>query len=129
VAGLLDELAGQGVAGKDTVLFGFSQGCLVAMDAGLRSPRPLAGVCGVSGWVASLEEYPGALSPEAKRRKYLVTHGLQDPLLPYDVTAAQCRRLGEMGLDLEFKTYAKEHTMLPEEVLDVKAWLAERFGF
>lgn len=123
VAGLLDELVEQGCRAEDVFLLGFSQGCLMAMDAGLRSGLPLGGVIGVSGWIAFLEEYPAALSPEARRRKFLVTHGTQDPLLPFEVTAAQCKRLRELGLDLEFKAYDKEHTMLPEEVLDIRAWL------
>lgn len=123
IAALLGELRDQGMAPEDTLLFGFSQGCLMAMDAGLRSDLPLAGVIGVSGWVAAMEEYPGAISPAARARKYLMTHGRLDPLLPYDSTAAQARRLRDMGLDLEFKTYDKDHTMLPEEVMDIRAWI------
>jgi phospholipase/carboxylesterase len=128
VAGLLAELLEQGRRAEDIFLLGFSQGCLMALDAGLRSDLPLGGVIGVSGWVAFLEEYPAALSPAARRRKFLVTHGTQDPLLPFEVTADQCRRLRDMGLDLEFKAYDKEHTMLPEEVMDIRAWLAARLG-
>lgn len=128
IAGLLDELAGQGIATRDIFLFGFSQGCLMAMDAALRSPLPLGGMVGVSGWVGFLEEYPAALSPAARERKYLVTHGLQDPLLPYAQTAAQCKRLLGLGLDIDFRTYAKEHTMLPEEIADIRDWLQARLA-
>lgn len=126
IAGLLDELVAQGIKPGNILLFGFSQGCLMAMDAGLRSNLALGGVCGVSGWVAFMEEYPAAFSPEALKRGFLVTHGLQDPLIPYGSTAAQCKALRDMGLDLEFRTYDKEHTMLPDEVMDIKAWLAKR---
>ncbi len=128
IAGLLDELVGQGIAPGDILLFGFSQGCLMALDAALRSPLALGGVVGVSGWVAFLEEYPQAFSPAARGGKYLVTHGLQDPLLPYEGTAAQCKRLRDLGLDLDFRTYDKEHTMLPEEVDDIREWLRARIG-
>lgn len=128
IAGLLDELTGQGIAPGDILLFGFSQGCLMALDAALRSPLALGGAVGVSGWVAFPEEYPQALSHAARERKYLVTHGLRDPLLPYEGTAAQCKRLRDLGLDLDFRTYDKEHTMLPEEVADIKAWLQDRLA-
>jgi len=128
IAGLLDELAGQGIDPGGIVLFGFSQGCLMALDAGLRSPLALGGVVGVSGWVGFPEEYPQAFSPAARGRKYLVTHGLQDPLLPFEGTAAQCKRLRDLGLDLDFRAYDKEHTMLPEEVRDIKAWLQDRLA-
>lgn len=128
LASLLDEIVEQGYRAEDVFLFGFSQGCLMAMDAGLRSDLPLGGVIGVSGWVAFIEEYPEALTPAARARKYLVTHGLQDPLLPFEVTAAQCRQLRELGLDLEFRPYDKAHTMLPDEVRDIRAWLTARLG-
>lgn len=126
IKGLLGELVAQGVKAENLFLFGFSQGCLMAMDAGLRSELALGGVIGVSGWIAFTEEYPAALSEAAKRRPYLVTHGIQDPLLPFATTAAQCKRLRELGLDLEFRPYGKEHTMLPEEVDDIRAWLEKR---
>ena len=80
------------------------------------------------GRVAFLEEYPQAFTPAAREGKFLVTHGLQDPLLPYEVTAQQCKRLRDLGLDLDFRTYDKEHTMLPEEVMDIRDWLRARLG-
>ena len=128
IAGLLDEIAAQGVKPADLFLLGFSQGCLMAMDAALRAPVVLGGVVGVSGWIAFMEEYPRAISEAGRQGHYLMTHGIQDPLIPFDSTADQARRLQEMGLALEFKAYAKEHTMLPEEVEDIREWLSARIG-
>lgn len=126
IQGLLDELRKQGVAGSDIFLFGFSQGCLMALDAGLRYGGRLAGIVGVSGWLAFQEEYPAAFSPVAKDQDFLVTHGLRDPLLPYRATQAQCAFLKAQGLRIEFKSYDKDHTMLPEEVGEIREWLRKR---
>jgi phospholipase/carboxylesterase len=123
IQGLLDELRKQGVAGADIFLFGFSQGCLMALDAGLRYGERLGGIVGVSGWLAFQEEYPAAFSPVAKEQDFLVTHGLRDPLLPYRATQAQSGFLKAQGLRLEFKSYDKDHTMLPEEVGDIREWV------
>jgi len=128
IQGLLGELEAQGVGAADTFLFGFSQGCLMALDAGLRYGKRLGGIVGVSGWLAFQEEYPAAFSPAAQKQSFLVTHGLRDPLLPFRATQAQCAFLKAQGLQLVFKAYDKEHTMLPEEVGDIRAWLAERLG-
>ena len=125
---LLQEIEAQGIAASDTFLFGFSQGCLMALDAGLRYGKRLGGIVGVSGWLAFQEEYPAAFSPAAREQSFLVTHGLQDPLLPFRVTEAQCAFLKGNGIDLAFKAYGKEHTMLPEEVGDIRAWLTDRLG-
>lgn len=128
IQSLLAELEGQGVAASDIFLFGFSQGCLMALDAGLRFGKRLGGIVGVSGWLAFQEEYPDAFSPVAREQPFLVTHGLRDPLLPYRITQAQCAILKAQGIDLEFKSYDKEHTMLPQEVWDIREWLERRLG-
>lgn len=126
IRGLLDELRQQGVAGPDIFLLGFSQGCLMALDAGLRYGERLGGIVGVSGWLAFQEEYPAAFSPVVREQEFLVTHGIRDPLLPYRATQAQCEFLKAQGLRLEFKSYGKDHTMLQEEVADIRRWLEER---
>jgi phospholipase/carboxylesterase len=128
IQGLLDELGAQGIADGDIFLFGFSQGCLMALDAGLRTEKRLGGIIGVSGWLAFQEEYPGAFSPVARDQAFLVTHGLRDPLLPFRVTEAQCAFLKAQGLNLTFQRYDKDHTVLPEELRDIRSWLAERLG-
>jgi phospholipase/carboxylesterase len=128
IRGLIGEMIDQGVKPGNILLFGFSQGCLMALDAGLRSEIVLGGVCGVSGWLAFQEEYPAAFSTAARKQKFLVTHGLRDPLLPYAVSKAQCEFLIAQGIDLGFLTYDKEHTILPEELADIRKWLAERLG-
>jgi phospholipase/carboxylesterase len=126
IRGLLDEIRGQGVAAADVFLFGFSQGCLMALDAGLRYGERLGGIVGVSGWLAFQEEYPAAFSPAAREQSFLVTHGLHDPLLPFRQTRAQSAFLESQGIDLVFKAYDKDHTMLPEEVEDIRRWLEDR---
>jgi phospholipase/carboxylesterase len=123
---LLAELSAQGVKSSDIILFGFSQGCLMALDAGLRAEAVLGGICGVSGWLAFSEEYPAAFSPAAASQTFLVTHGLQDPVLPFRRTQAQMTQLKVLGINVTFKEYAKEHTILPEELRDIRNWLAER---
>jgi phospholipase/carboxylesterase len=128
IQGLLGELREQGVAGPDIFLFGFSQGCLMALDAGLRYGERLGAIVGVSGWLAFQEEYPAAFAPVAREQDFLVTHGIRDPLLPFRATQAQCAFLKAQGLRIEFKSYDKDHTMLPEEVGEIREWIEDRMG-
>jgi phospholipase/carboxylesterase len=128
IRGLIGEIVEQGVKPGNILLFGFSQGCLMALDAGLRHGTLLGGICGVSGWVASMEEYPEALSAVARRQKFLVTHGLRDPLLPFAATKAQCEILISQGVDLSFRSYDKDQTVLTSELADIKSWLLARIG-
>src|SRR3989449_4913155 len=45
---LLDAQRANGFPTGQTVLGGFSQGCLMAIEVGLRYPHPLAGIVGIS---------------------------------------------------------------------------------
>jgi phospholipase/carboxylesterase len=119
---LIEELQGQGVEAADIHLFGFSQGCLMAVDVGLRCPQVLGGICGVSGYVAFPEEYPAAFSAVARLQKFLITHGTRDPMIPFGPAAAQFAELEKQGIPLDFRVYDKDHTILPEELADIREW-------
>ena len=121
---LLREVEQHGWSAAQTGLFGFSQGCLMALDAACRYPQALGAVVGVSGFVSHLHEYPAQLSPVAKEQKIFVTHGTEDPLLPLEATKQQIKQLRAAGLPVEWKSYRKEHTIEPrEEVADIRAFL------
>ena len=123
---LLRELAAQGIKPGNIILAGFSQGCLMALDVGLRTDLVLGGILGVSGWLAFEEEYPAAFSPAARSQKILTTHGTRDPLLPYAKVETQYKHLKSLGVDMIFKGYDKDHTILPGELADIRTWLVER---
>jgi phospholipase/carboxylesterase len=123
IRGLIQEMVDQGIKPGNILLFGFSQGCLMALDAGLRCDLILGGICGVSGWLAFQNEYPEKFSPVSKQQIFLVTHGRADPLLPFSVTKAQCEFLVAQGINLTFRAYDKAHTILPEELIAIQGWL------
>ncbi|HNV00445.1 MAG: serine esterase [Verrucomicrobia bacterium] len=116
---LLDSLGGRGFAVADTVLFGFSQGCLLTIDVGMRYPQRLAGLVGISGYAHDLDSLLQEMSPLAKQQRFLVTHGTQDPLLPIEPVRGQMQRLRRAGLKLEWREFAKAHTIAGEAEIDV----------
>jgi phospholipase/carboxylesterase len=126
--GLIDELMQQGIACENIFLFGFSQGCLMALDVGLRLSHPLGGICGVSGYLSFEEEYPAQLSIFAREQELLLTHGTQDPVVPFAVSKAQYLKLKEMGVRITFMTYNKDHTILPQELTDITGWFRLRLS-
>jgi len=80
---LLDEQRKRGWTTEQSVLFGFSQGCLMTIDIGLRYPHRFAGLVGISGYVHEPEQSLRELSPVAKLQRFLITHGTGDPLIPF----------------------------------------------
>ena len=124
---LFEELQAQGVAPERTVLFGFSQGCLLTFEWGARSELPLAGCVGVSGYCYDAEALSGELSQAALTRPWLITHGTQDPVLAFQTTADQVKVLQSAGLPLDFRSYSKTHT-IDADLADIRAAMMKMLG-
>jgi phospholipase/carboxylesterase len=116
---LLDALREKGYRAEDITLGGFSQGCLMSVETGLRYPHRLAGIVGISGYVLDLEKLLAELSPIARQQRLLVTHGTLDPIVPFARTQAQVKQLQAAGIPLEWHEYRKEHTIAGEPELQV----------
>lgn len=114
---VLDCLRERGFPTEQTVFGGFSQGCLMAIEVGCRYPHRFAGVVGLSGWVCEPETLVRELSPVAREQRFLLTHGLYDPLLPIAATRPQVQTLIAAGLNVTWREFAKEHTIAGEEEL------------
>jgi len=72
IASLLVRLA---IPSERLFLLGFSQGALMVMDTALRASRVYAGVIGISGFLAMLDEYPQAFGVALPSQHLLMTHG------------------------------------------------------
>lgn len=116
---LLDTQRAAGFLTEQTILGGFSQGCLMSLDVAARYPHKLAGVVGISGYVCEPERVVKELSPVAKEQKFLVTHGTFDPLLPLDATHEQIQLLQKAGLNIRWQEFRKEHTIAGQAEVDL----------
>ena len=116
---LLDIQRAAGFPTEQTTLGGFSQGCLMSLDVGLRYPHRFAGIVGISGYVCEPEKLVKELSPVAPQQRLLVTHGTKDTILRFEQTREQIRMLEAAGLNLEFHQFDKAHTIAGQEELDL----------
>lgn len=116
---LLDATRTQGFPTEETILLGFSQGCLMTVDVGFRYPHQLAGLVGISGYVHQPEQLLAGMSPVAKQQRMIFTHGTQDPMIPFGKVREQVRLLQASGLQIEWREFIKGHTIAGEEELSV----------
>src|SRR5688572_18745635 len=116
---LLDDLRTRGFPTEQTTFGGFSQGCLMSIEVGLRYPHRLAGIVGICGYVCEPEKLVQALSPVALQQRLLVTHGTLDPLIPFAEVREQVNILKAAGLKVEWHEFVKPHTIAGEEELEV----------
>jgi phospholipase/carboxylesterase len=125
---LLDKQQRQGFPSEQTVLFGFSQGCLMIIDVGFRYPQRLAGLVGISGHVHEPEQLLQELSPVAKQQVLLATHGTLDPLIPCGLAKNQYKILQKHGLQIEWHEFTKVHTIEGEDEIDlIRRFIQNRF--
>ena len=112
---LLDTQRDKGFKSEDTFVFGFSQGCLMTLETGMRYPHRLAGCIGVSGYAHDVEDLLKEQSPVAKQQRFLLTHGTMDDVVPHARTGKQVQLLHEAGIHAQWKTFPKPHTIVDAE--------------
>ena len=117
---LLDDLRARNFPAEQITIGGFSQGCLMAVEVGLRYPHRLAGIVGISGWVYEPDKLLRELPPVARQQRLLMTHGTGDPLIPIAQVRPQIALLKAAGLNVEWREFAKPHTMIEEEIAVVR---------
>jgi phospholipase/carboxylesterase len=118
---LLDQQRQKGWPTEETTLFGFSQGCVVALAAACHCAHRFAGVVGISG--VGLLPNPDQLirqaNPLSRQQRFLITHGTQDPMIPFASAQRQVAQLKAGGLPIEWHEFAKEHTIAGEAELAI----------
>jgi phospholipase/carboxylesterase len=106
------------------VLGGFSQGAMLALDAALHDPRPLAGAVLLSTTLLAENEWvPRMLTRRGLR--VLQSHGERDELL--NVAFAERLRdlLREAGLDVRWVPFRGGHEIPPNVIDELGAFLTE----
>ena len=91
----------------------------MAIEIGARYPHRLAGIVGVSGYVHQPERLARELSPQARQQRFLITHGTDDPLIPIGQARPQMDLLRKAGLRIDWREFAKQHTIEGEVELSV----------
>jgi phospholipase/carboxylesterase len=118
----------RGVASERIVLMGFSQGCALALMAGLRHAERLAGVVGLSGYLPLAPLTVAERSDANRELPVFLAHGQHDPVVPIARAQASRELLLGLGHPVDWHDYPIEHTVSMPEIDDVGAWLRRRLA-
>lgn len=121
---LIDEQRAAGIDSRRIVIAGFSQGGAVAYQAALSYPEPLAGLLAMSSYFATADSI--TLLPANRELSTEVHHGTQDPVVPEALGREGFERATAMGLAANYRTYPMAHSLCPEQIKDIAAWLPQR---
>jgi phospholipase/carboxylesterase len=118
----------RGVPAARIVLAGFSQGGAISLQTGLRHPERLAGIMALSTYVpiaATLEAERNAANADVP---IFVAHGTQDPIIPLANARRSRELLERLGYPVEWHEYVMPHSVSPQEIDDIGAWLRRVLG-
>ncbi len=128
VVALIARERARGVPSERIVLAGFSQGCAMTLQTGLRYPERLAGLLGLSGymplWATVAAERHGANHDTP----IFLAHGRLDPVVPFRAGEQTRELLRNFGYAVEWHEYAMQHEVCREEIADIGEWLRRILG-
>ena len=113
----------RGVPASRIVVMGFSQGCAMALQTGLRHEARLAGIVGLSGYLplaaqTAAERHAGNLDVPI-----FMAHGTHDPIVPLARATASRNALLALGYPIEWHDYPMPHSVCAQEIADLNRWL------
>jgi phospholipase/carboxylesterase len=124
IAALVQRENERGIPTNHIVVAGFSQGGAMALHVATRYPQTFAGVIALSCYLPVARELPAAHGAANLATPIFMAHGSQDPVVPVALGQYSREALEAVGYGVEWHTYVMAHSLCPEEVAHLKAWLA-----
>jgi len=122
----IDEVtANYPIAKNKLYLLGFSQGSIVSMSYALTWPDKVAGIIAQSGYIP---HESGLEIDEAnvKGKPFILTHGIQDPLLPVAWARRSRDLLQNLGANLQYHEFDMGHQVSEESLAVINTWLEKQ---
>jgi len=113
----------RGIPASRIILAGFSQGCAMTLQTGLRHQEKLAGLLGLSGYLPIHHKLSTERHSANHDTPIFLAHGKSDPIIPFDRAEMSRDFLQALGYRVEWHEYAMPHSVCEEEIADIGVWL------
>ncbi|MBC3872140.1 alpha/beta hydrolase [Undibacterium flavidum] len=113
----------RGIPTDKIILAGFSQGCAMSLQTGLRHPQKLAGIMGLSGYVPLADKVAAERHTANQTTSIFLVHGTVDPVIPIQRAQQSRELLVSLGYPVEWHDYWMQHSVSPQEITDIGNWL------
>ena len=128
IVALIAHEVARGIPADRIVLAGFSQGCAMALHTGLRLPQRLAGIMALSGYLPLADRLVAERHPANAQTRVFMAHGTQDPVVVIARGEASRDALVALGQPVAWHSYPMPHSLHPQEISDISAFLAQVLG-
>ena len=113
----------RGIPASRIILAGFSQGCAMTLQTGLRHPEKLAGLMCLSGYLPLADKTAAERTPASLQTPIFMAHGTADPVVAIARAEQSRDLLTGMGYQVEWHAYRMQHSLCQEEIDAIGAWL------
>lgn len=125
--GLINQLiareVARGIPTERILLAGFSQGCAMALQTGLRYPEKLGGLLCLSGYVPLNDKIANERHAANQATPIFLVHGRADPVIPIQRAEQSRDLLKSLAYQVEWHEYMMQHSVCEEEITDISVWL------
>ena len=128
IQALIEQEVARGIPYERIVLAGFSQGCAMALHTGLRLPHRLAGIMALSGYLPLADRFPLERHTANAHTPVFMAHGTQDPVVILKRGEDSRDALKALGHPVQWHTYPMPHSVHPQEIADIAAFLKQVLG-
>lgn len=125
VEALIAREKSRGIPAERIVLAGFSQGCAMTLQTGLRHPEKLAGLLCLSGYLPIHATIEAERHSANQNTPIFLAHGRGDTVIPIDRAQRSRDILTGLGYQVEWHEYMMPHSVNMEEVNDISRWLQQ----
>jgi len=113
----------RGIPSSRIVLAGFSQGGVLALQTGLRQSKLLAGLMALSSYLPMSPIIEVERNAASNSVPIFMGHGITDNIVPLALGRMSRDTLIKLGYEVDWHQYTMPHSVCPEELADIGAWL------
>ena len=119
-------LVEHGMSWGQTIIGGFSMGCVMSYAVGLGPRRPSpSGILAMSGFIPTVDGWEPELDTRGGQPVF-ITHGARDPVISVEFARDARERLTGAGLDVEYHEHGGGHHLDAQTLPLMQAWLDAR---
>ena len=115
----------RGISSQNILLAGFSQGGVIALNAGTRFNKRLAGILAISTYLHDFVGTQDKMSDANLAIPIMMAHGTQDPMIPIVRAATSRENLIRLGYDVRWFDYPIGHQVCLEEIREIATFFNE----
>lgn len=120
---LIEREKARGITVDKILIAGFSQGCAMTFQTGLRYPEKLGGLLCLSGYLPLEDSFEAERSEANRNIPIYYGHGRGDQVIPITRARQSVDFLKKHGYDVEWHEYNMPHSVCMEEIDDISNFL------